>query len=167
VSSTNPVVQLAAFLDAGDPAHFRPDTAELAAARPSPGRHRHPERATTVCGCRSPEPCYQHTEVSPAGAGTPTGSLVTRWAPSVCQCIAPEPCRVHPDDRPHIKRPPAWALADPAGPVGRLDHRPEPGGALLEVETRTRLPKLSDSDVAMLVRLVTHEASHRGLRVSA
>lgn len=89
---------------------------------------------------------------------------VTRMdAPTVCQCSAPLPCTVHPDDRPWLKRPPARAAAAPAGTVGRLDRAPEPGGAMLEVEARSRLPKFCDEDLLLLYRLHAAELARRGL----
>jgi hypothetical protein len=137
-------------------------------------RPAHPERATTACSCRSPEPCWEHephagrtpaTAPLPAvrpvpGSGGPRPAIP---APSVCQCIAPEPCRVHPDDRPYLKRPPAWNAPHPDGGIGRFDRRPEPGGALLEVEARQRLPKFTDRDLVLLRQLVEREALLRGL----
>ena len=101
----------------------------------------HPERASTDCPCRSPEPCFEHaagpdlpaldpaTEVSYADylAGVaPGGDADTPpdgWAESVCQCSAPEPCREHCDERPKVRRPPAWNDPHPDSPVARTRRR--------------------------------------------
>lgn len=128
----------------------RTDTREMPAVRPAA----HPEAAGTPCQCAAPEPCWTHDAAAAAGE---------RVAPSVCQCIAPEPCRVHPDDRPWIKRPPAWVRPPASSTIGRLEQRPEPGGVQLEVEARCRLPKFTDDDVDLLVRLVSAEQRRRGL----
>lgn len=170
------IVQLSAF----QPANF-------VAAAAAGDRPPHPERASTPCGCQSPEPCYQHDPAGLLPPGLPVTAhcrqadpeppldvvcydpeavaarpvLARMTADTVCQCIAPEPCRTHPDDRPWIKRPAPGVLPDAGGVLGRLDARPEPGGVQLEVEARCRLPRFADEDVAMLVRLVSAEHRRR------
>lgn len=108
---------------------------------------RHPERASTACPCRSPEPCWEHPAPAPATApmpairavpdpvldaappGVPYGDYLAQRdleaAPSVCQCSAPEPCRVHPDDAPLVRRAPAWNEPHPESPVARTRRRLE------------------------------------------
>lgn len=163
-SSLPATVVLSAFQPAGA---ARTDTTELPAVRPAV---RHPEAASTSCQCSAPEPCWTHQPAPPdlprveAAVYVPP-VVAGMTAPTVCQCIAPEPCRVHPPDRPWIKRPPACSLSRPNGTVGRLDRRPEPGGPVLEIEARARLPKFTDDDVAMLVRLVSAEQRRRGLHL--
>lgn len=84
-------------------------------------------------------------------------------AGTVCQCLAPEPCWEHPDDRPLVRRPPAWNTPRPDSPVGRLAARPEPGGALLELECRERLAKQTDDGLLLIARHVDAELTRRGL----
>lgn len=177
------IVQLGHFQTAA----FLADAAARAGAAPP----RHPEAASTPCQCQAPEPCWSHDPaigviavpatvpmlavrpdvppadpvdaaaeaLEPAAAARPV--LAGMTAPSVCQCIAPEPCRVHPDDRPWLRRPPLEALPAAGGVLDRLDRRPEPGGAHLEVEARCRLPRFTDEDVVMLARLIDAEHHRR------
>jgi hypothetical protein len=103
---------------------------------------RHPERASTVCQCIAPEPCYDpahrrpedpspaHPVTMPLAAVKPgqveqleQAVVEQGFAPSVCQCIAPEPCRVHPDHSPYLARPHADNAPHPDSPVARTKRR--------------------------------------------